>query len=222
MPMATLPKDLSININIVNKKAVILDLDNTIYLVSSIGDVLFKSLFQLIAESGEFSGSLENVKAEIMRRPFQYVANDYSFSKSLKTRCMELLHNLTYEAPIRAVENYETLREIPCKKFLVTTGFTKMQNSKIDRLGIRNDFEEIYIIDPSVTALSKRDIFKKILVRYELKTDEVLVVGDDYESEIKAAKELGLDSVLYDFNLAESLPEEQKTMRNFKELSLYL
>jgi putative hydrolase of the HAD superfamily len=35
------------------KKAIILDLDNTIYPVSSIGDKLFKSLLHLISDSGD-------------------------------------------------------------------------------------------------------------------------------------------------------------------------
>lgn len=203
------------------KKALIIDLDNTIYLVSSIGDVLFKSLFQLITKSGEYTENLDELKAEIMRRPFQFVASDFSFSEKLKSECLKLLSDLTYDERIEPVENYETIREIPCKKFLVTTGFAKLQNSKIDRLGIKNDFEKVYIIDPGKTAQTKRDIFKKILVNYKFRLDEVLVVGDDLNSEIKAAKELGIEAVLYDYKSAHTETEDQKVIRNFKELALY-
>lgn len=204
------------------KKAIILDLDNTIYLVSSIGNVLFKSLFQLITESGEYSGNLDEIKAEIMRRPFQFVANDFAFSENLKAKCLEHLENLTYEKRIDPVENYETIREISCKKFLVTTGFPKLQNSKIDRLGIKNDFEKIYIIDPGTTTRTKRDIFKKILVDNSFKIEEVLVVGDDLNSEIKAANELGIESVLYDYKSAHTATGDQKAIRNFSEIHLYI
>ncbi len=38
------------------KKAIIMDFDNTIYLVSSIGEKLFETLFQLIIESGDYKG----------------------------------------------------------------------------------------------------------------------------------------------------------------------
>lgn len=204
------------------KKALIFDLDNTIYLVSSIGGELFKSLFQIIGESGEFSGNMEELKKEIMRRPFQFVANDFSFSDALKSKCMDHLLNLTYEAPINTVEGYPAIPEIPCTKFLVTTGFTKLQNSKIDRLNIRKDFEKIYIIDPSQTSLSKRDIFKKILVKYKFKIDEVLVVGDDLNSEIKAAKSLGIDSILYDYNGNQSATSDQIAIRNLAEVKNYI
>ena len=157
-----------------------------------------------------------------MRRPFQFVANDFSFSDTLRSKCMDHLLNLTYETHMNTVEGYPVLREIPCPKFLVTTGFTKLQNSKIDRLNIREDFEEIYIIDPSLTSLSQRDIFKKILIKHKFKIDEVLVVGDDLNSEIKAAKSLGIDSVLYDYRENQSATEDQKVIRNLAEVKNYI
>ena len=84
-------------IKVSRKKAVILDLDNTIYPVSSIADQLFKSLFLLILESGEYSGDFDQIRFEIMRRPFQYIAAEFSFSESLKADCFKLLTNLTYD-----------------------------------------------------------------------------------------------------------------------------
>lgn len=204
------------------KKAIIFDLDNTIYLVSSIADRLFKTLFGIIAESGEFVGNLENIKAEIMRRPFQYVADEFEFSAKLKSACFNHLKNLTYDQAINPVENYETIRNFAHLKFLVTTGFNNLQNSKIGHLGITNDFEQIFIIDPSETAKTKRDIFKKILINYNLKSTEVLVVGDDLNSEIKAASELGIESVLYDFKAIHIQTESQKVIRNFSELKNYI
>lgn len=204
------------------KKAIIFDLDNTIYLVSSIGDKLFKTLFEIITESGEFSGNMEKLKAEIMRRPFQHVAHEFGFSEKLMAKCMEHMKNLTYSSAIEPVDNYETIRNFDCLKFLVTTGFNTLQKSKIERLGIQNDFEKIFIIDPSETAQTKRDVFKKILVNYKLKLDEVLVVGDDLNSEIKAAAGLGIDSVLYDFKAIHAQTEGQKVIRNFSELKQYI
>lgn len=204
------------------KKAIIFDLDNTIYLVSSIGERLFKTLFGMIADSGEYIGSFDALKAEIMRRPFQYVVADFGFSDKLKHECFEHLKNLTYDLPIEPVENYDTTRSIQCTRFLVTTGFTNLQNSKIDQLGIRTDFEKIVIIDPFETAKTKRDIFKELLIRYAFKLEEVLVVGDDLNSEIKAAKELGIECVLYDFRSVYSSDEKQTVIRNLSELKQYI
>jgi len=204
------------------KKAIILDLDNTIYPVSSIGDRLFKSLFSLILESGEYTGDFGQIRFEIMRRPFQYIADEFSFSESLKANCFKLLANLTYDEKMQPFEGYQTLLTLPCRRFLVTTGYTKMQHSKIRQLGIENDFEAIFVIDPDQSNLTKRDLFEKILADYNLSIDDVLVVGDDLNSEILHAKALGIETVLYDYMSQYQEFEHQNVIRNHKDLHLYL
>jgi len=202
------------------KRAIIFDLDNTIYPVSAIGDKLFKSLFQLIAEKGEYTGDFDEIKGEIMRRPFQFVADDFSFSENLKSKCLQLFLDLTYDEPIEPFDDYKYVRKLQGIKFLVTTGFTKLQNSKIRQLNIEKDFLEIYIIDPIQSKLTKKDIFLKLLIDYRLKVHEVLVVGDDLNSEIKAANDLGIDAILYDCESKHTGIENQKTISSFKDLRL--
>jgi putative hydrolase of the HAD superfamily len=94
--------------------------------------------------------------------------------------------------------DYHLIKVIPIKKFLVTTGFTNLQRSKIKMLGIENDFEEIHIVDPEVSAITKKDVFAGIMKRHDYHVEDLLVVGDDPESEIKAAIELGIDTFLFD------------------------
>lgn len=204
------------------KKAIILDLDNTIYPVSSIGDRLFKSLFSLILESGEYKGDFGQIRFEIMRRPFQYIADEFLFSESLKADCFKLLANLTYDDKMQPFEGYQTLLTLPCRRFLVTTGYTKMQHSKIQQLGIENDFEAIFVIDPDQSNLTKRDLFEKILADHNLNIYDVLVVGDDLNSEILHAKALGIETVLYDYLSQFQESEYQNVIRNHKDLHLYL
>ncbi|PTX20203.1 putative hydrolase of the HAD superfamily [Pontibacter mucosus] len=181
-------------------KALILDLDNTIYPVPSIGEELFKPVFDVLQQSSDYEGELEDIKQDMMRIPFQKVAAKYKFSKELKEEGDSILQNLAYEKEFPPFEDYAHLRELPHQKFLVTTGYTKMQQSKVDQLGLEKDFAEIHIVDPSKTKQTKKDVFESILERYTLDTSEVWVVGDDPESEIKAGKELGLTTVLYSKN----------------------
>ena len=204
------------------KKAIILDLDNTIYPVSSIGDQLFKSLFSLILNSGEYSGDFGLIRFEILRRPFQFSANELSFSENLKADCFKLLSDLTYDEKMEPFEGYEALLTIPCRRFLVTTGYTKMQRSKIKQLGIENDFEKIFIIDPDQSTSTKRDIFEKILADNNFEVEDVLVVGDDLNSEILHAKALGIETVLYDYLSQFQESEGQNVIRNHKDLHRYL
>lgn len=201
-------------------KALILDLDNTIYPVPSIGDRLFKDLFTLIENSGAYKGDLEMIKADIMRRPMQWVAKEYQFSEQLTRECLDLLENLTYDGPIEAFPDYAYVRKLPCKKYLVTTGFAKMQHSKIDGLGIRDDFEEIVVVDPSVSTLTKKDIFQKILRDHHYHPKEVVVIGDDPKSELQAAIELGIEAVQYKH--LGGLVENINTISDFRQLEEYL
>lgn len=181
-----------------NKKAIIFDLDNTIYPVASIGDRLFAELFQMIADAGVSTDVLPEIKHAIMRRPFQLVAASYQFSVSLTIQALELLENLQYDGPIEPFADFTIAQQLPQTKFLVTTGFEKLQQSKIAGMGIAADFKEIYIVDPTRSGQTKQEVFTAIIDKYKYQVEEVLVVGDDLLSEISAADRLGINAVLYD------------------------
>nr|WP_321485921.1 HAD family hydrolase [uncultured Draconibacterium sp.] len=181
-----------------SKSVLIFDLDNTIYPVSSIAEKLFEKLFAVIEKSGEYKGNFEAVKLEIQRTPFQKVARAFSFSEQLLKDCLKVHINLTYDDPMHYFPDYKLVRELQQTKFLVTSGFSKLQHSKIDNLGIHNDFKEIVILDLQQTNDTKKDIFKRLLDKYQLPKEDVLIVGDDINSEIKAGEELGIDTVIYD------------------------
>lgn len=182
------------------KTVLILDLDNTIYPVKSIGDKLFAPLFSLIDEHKK-DISPENYTAareEIMQRPFQKVAEKYGFSRELTEKGVDLLRNTTYEEPMKPFDDYAFVKDIKADKFLVTTGFKKLQESKIKRLRIESDFKEIFISDPDTSDKTKKEIFSEIIERYGYEKKGILVIGDDPASEIEAAASLGIETFLYD------------------------
>jgi len=182
------------------KRALILDLDNTIYPVSSIADYLFKQLFDLIDREGTSVNydDLEKAKDELTRRNFQLVADKYHFSPELKAKGVELLRNMTYHLPMQPFEQYRHVRSAPHDKFLVTTGFYKLQWSKVKMLGIEDDFREVHIVDPDTSNRTKKDAFAAIMQKHSYTAADILVIGDDPESEIKAASELGIETFLFD------------------------
>lgn len=180
------------------KKYLILDLDNTIYPVYSIGNELFRTLFELIEQSNAYEGSLELVKRDIMRKPFQVVASLYGFSAALTQAGVELLKDLEYNGPIRPFDDYDLVKNYPQIKFLVTTGFQKLQWSKIRGMQIEKDFLDIRIVDPMNSFQTKKDVFVDLIRKYDMNKEELMVIGDDPHSELKAANELGIDAILYD------------------------
>ena len=200
------------------KKAIIFDLDNTIYSVYSIGNTLFAPLFELIELDGSQTQHMDKIRDEVMRRPFQQIAKDYHFSESLTQKSIELLTQLVYNGPIEPFEDYALVKQLPVHKFLVTTGFPAMQQSKVDRMGLQKDFKEIHIVDPSSSNKTKKDVFVDILLRHQYAKEEVLVVGDDLHSEISAALELGIDVVWYDKYERYAAKPELKKITHYQEL----
>jgi len=182
------------------KRALIFDLDNTIYPVSAIAGDLFKQLFALIDEKAVHlsAETIEAAKDDLKRRHYHLVAEKFGFGAPLTDEGDSLLKEMTYDLPMQPFEDYAHLRALPQHKFLVTMGFTKLQWSKVEQLRIKDDFEEIHIVDPGLSSQTKKDVFADIMKRHHYSTDEVLVIGDDPESEIKAATELGIDTFLFD------------------------
>ena len=205
------------------KKAIIFDLDNTIYPVSSIGERLFSALFHMIRQDGRHEGTFEEVKEAIQRKPFQVVADEFKFHDELTSSGLEALSDLEYKDEMKAFDDYALTREIPRMKFLVTTGFTKLQWSKIRQLNLKADFDACFVVDPAKSSKTKKDIFAEIMESYSLTAQEVLVVGDDVHSEIQAGKELGIETVLYDFGSKFiELPDyTDHIITNFSELERY-
>jgi putative hydrolase of the HAD superfamily len=185
------------------KKALILDLDNTIYPVSSISENLFGALFDILDQHAEIinaddAEAVDKIKEEMTRRPFQHIADEFSLNEEVRNEMIEMLRNMAYAQPMKPFDDYQHVRTIPLDKFLVTTGFSKLQWSKVKMLGIEDDFKHIHIVDPDINQLTKKDIFAGIMRTHNYAPGDLLVIGDDPESEIKAAKALGIDTFLYD------------------------
>jgi putative hydrolase of the HAD superfamily len=150
------------------KKALILDLDNTIYPVSSIADHLFEELFATLDQYVELINSddpdrVSKIKHEMTRRPFQHIADEFRLDEEVRDKMVGLLKNMTYDLPMQPYHDYQHVRSIPLDKFLVTTGFSKLQWSKVKMLGIEGDFKHIHIVDPEISQKTKKDVFAEIM-----------------------------------------------------------
>ena len=77
-----------------------------------------------------------------MRQPFQGVGKDFKFTKQLTDKSVALLSGLTYNGPLSPSEDFEETKKLFGEKYLITTGFYKLEKSKIDASGVRNDFKE--------------------------------------------------------------------------------
>jgi len=88
------------------------------------------------------------------------------------------------------------VRELPGKRYLVTSGFRKLQESRIRALGIATWFDNVFVdaIDEPEHP-GKQKIFEAILTQGPWCADEVMVVGDNPRSELAAGRRLGMVTV---------------------------
>jgi putative hydrolase of the HAD superfamily len=204
--------------------ALILDLDNTIYPVKSVADKLFVPIFSLLDDHAEEIGEdkLSEIKTLLMKKAWQKIAEQYKFSNELTEQGTKLLRETTCDFEMKAYDDYALVRDLKMDKFLVTMGFTKMQQSKVERLNLKDDFKEVLVNDPEKTQDTKKEVFESLLKKYNYQPQQVLVIGDDPDSEIKAARDLGIPTVLYDVNDEYSTATASHHIKNYSELKAVL
>ena len=140
--------------------------------------------------------ALERAFADCWRNSLDYVAEEHGFSQEMLAAGWQAAARTEVQTPMYGYPDLDVLAELPARLFLVTSGFRRLQQSKIKALGIQSLFEAIYIdaIDET-DRKGKQAIFKYILDNCSLKPAEVLVVGDNPDSEIEAGNQLGMKTV---------------------------
>jgi len=175
-----------------------IDLDNTIYFTKPNEEVLMRGLYQLLEKEdlGVSDDEFQAAKAEMLRTPFQKVAHKYGFKEKATANAVAFLANRQVEKPLIPSKDYHYIKSLAGRKFIVTAGFPKQQLSKVKMLEIGNDFEGVYVVDVSKT--NKKEVFEELIKEYNLNKEEILIIGDDADSEIKFGLELGIETFLLD------------------------
>jgi len=180
-------------------KALIFDLDSCLAAANEVGDALFAPAFAAIRSVNNGTLSEERLRgafADCWRFPFDFIADKYGFSPAMRSAGFAAFNQIEVRQPMQGYGDLAALSEIPAKLFLVTSGFRRLQESKVQALGITHLFTEICIdaIDESGPK-GKLHAFETILQRHGLFPDEVLVVGDNPDSEIAAGNRLGMTTI---------------------------
>ena len=97
---------------------------------------------------------------------------------------------------MKGYPDLSVLRELTSDLYLVTSGFRRLQQSKIKALGFEQLFKGIFIdaVDEPERK-GKEGIFRSIMDAAGLSPEEVIVVGDNPDSEIEVGNRLGIRTV---------------------------
>ncbi len=180
-------------------RACIFDLDNCLSAADAPGPDFLRPLFEAIgaANRGTLSAEvLQQAQAECWSQPLDIVARKFSFTPAMRSAAWRVGAALEVTAPMRGYADLGLLATIDVARFLVTSGFRRLQGSKIDALGIRKWFTAVHVdaID-TPKPLGKEAIFRRILREHALQPGEVLVIGDNPDSELAAGARIGISTV---------------------------
>jgi len=180
-------------------KAIIFDLDNCLAAAEETGRQLLVPTFDAIGRANHGTltdDELERAFDACWGHSLDAVARKYGFSDEMLTAGWAENARAEVTVPMRGYPDLDAIRELPATLFLVTSGFRRLQESKVRALAVRSLFERVYIdaIDEP-NRKGKEAIFAQILRANALEPSEVLVVGDDADSEIAAGNRLGIPTV---------------------------
>jgi HAD superfamily hydrolase (TIGR01549 family) len=179
-------------------RAIIFDLDNCLAAADEPGEELLDPVFAAVraANDGVLSESeLDAAFRDCWVHAFDFVAETHRFTPGMLAAGWEAFRRIEVRAPMHGYGDLTLLPSLGDARFLVTSGFRRLQESKVRALDIEAFFDAIVVdaIDEPGRR-GKERIFLELMRQFRLDPDEVLVVGDNAESELAAAQRLGLRS----------------------------
>jgi FMN phosphatase YigB (HAD superfamily) len=180
-------------------KAIIFDLDNCLSRADEVGRQFLEPMFAALRRTNKGcvpENRLQEAFDAFWSNAYDWVAREYGFSDEMCEAGWAAASKVEIDAPMHGYPDIAELANLPAKLFLVTSGFRRLQESKIKALGFRSRFVEVHVDDiEEADRKGKEGIFQDILQRHGFSPREVLVVGDNPESEIKAGNNLGIPTV---------------------------
>ena len=118
----------------------------------------------------------------------------------------------------------ETLEKLAphFKLHIITNGFEEVQHIKMKTSGLKPFFKEIITSEQSGYKKPDPKMFAYALKKCKVKTDEVIMIGDDYEADISGAKKAGWDQIWFTENKPETEWEATHIINSLEALPAIL
>jgi len=192
-----------------NIKAIIFDLDDTLYDCSGTLVVrgrrqVAKTIARLINTSEEEAYQLQlemEEKYGVKSNIYEKIASHYHLPGTYALELLEEFVHVEISNIALFSDVIDTLMQLKSKGYrllLVTSGDKEIQRKKIDVLGLNNRYFDDIIITARNKKQSKKACFQEIMKCYDLQPEEVICVGDKIDDELAASKSLGMVTVMFE------------------------
>jgi FMN phosphatase YigB (HAD superfamily) len=181
-------------------RAAVFDLDHTLFDPRTLPRALFAALEARlrVTAAGVVSQALLNAAlADAWRLPFDRVVALHQLPTEVTVAWQEAMRTVEVTEPLTPYPDVHAgLEQLSLRRLLLTTGFRRLQESKVRQLGLTSLFAGVYIdpLDPP-GPVGKRVVLERLLVEHELTPPEVVVLGDRADDELAAARALGMVAV---------------------------
>ena len=108
------------------------------------------------------------------------------------------------------------------KLHIITNGFKEVQYVKLKESGIYNFFDKIIVSEDVGVLKPNKKIFSFALNQSGAKIKNSLMIGDDIISDIRGAREFGIDQVYFNFKFSNNKVQATYIIHSLKELETYL
>jgi FMN phosphatase YigB (HAD superfamily) len=181
-------------------RAAVFDLDHTLFDPRTLPVTLFNRLEARVrvATAGIVPDAvLEAALADAWRMPFDRVVARHQLPDLATTAWHEAASAVEVTEPLAPYPDVRAgLEQLSLRRFLLTTGFRRLQESKLNQLGLASLFVAVYVdaLDPP-GPVGKRALLERLVAEHGLTPPEVVVIGDRADDELAAARALGMVAV---------------------------
>ena len=200
-------------------RAVVFDLDDTLYDYKKCNEIAEKYLFEMIetnfgVESTKVVDLLYDAKKQVKERLGENVAAAHNRLLYMQNICEQLGKNPLKYATIFYNAYWDTvLEEMECFEYVkplfdslqsrnikigVLTDLTSyIQYRKLNHLGLSDYVDFIVTSEEVGEEKPSEKMFNLVLKKMNVRADETIMVGDDFKKDIVGAEVLGIHTIHY-------------------------